>query len=388
MHMITTYFKHRTPAPSKGWFCTTEDGMTVHWLPVPYSNKMDFGDRIRAFLKFAVAAAWRASSVDADVVFASSTPLTVAIPALYASWRLRVPMVFEVRDLWPQVPIEMGVLRNPILIAISRILESLTYKKASQIVALSPGMKKGIARASIDENKIHVIPNAADLASFDVPESEGESFRNQYEWLGHRALVVYVGTLGKANGVGYLVKLASAAKAIDPEIRFAIFGDGKERAETEDLARTLGVLGENLFMMGSIPKNDVPRVLSAASMATSTFIDVPALWDNSANKVFDALAAGRPVAINYQGWQADFLRESGAGIVLKVDDIDASARMLANALHDTGWLSSARKAARKLAVERFSRDRLAIEVENVLTRAIARFTNTLEKGKPSYEKAL
>ncbi len=94
------------------------------------------------------------------------------------------------------------------------------------------------------------------------------------------------------------------------------------------------------------------------------------------------------MAINYQGWQADFLRESGAGIVLKVDDIETSAKMLTDALHDQTWLASARRAAKRLAVERFSRDRMAIEVENVLTRAIARFTNTLEQGKPSYEKAL
>jgi glycosyltransferase involved in cell wall biosynthesis len=369
--MIAADSKNHNPAGFKGWCCTIEEGITVHWISVPYSNKMDFGDRIKAFLKFSLAASWKASTIAGDVVFATSTPLTVAIPALFASWRRDVPMVFEVRDLWPEVPIAMGVLRNSILIALSRMLESIAYKKASQIVALSPGMKKGIARASIDENKIHVIPNAADVALFDVPESEGVSFRNQHAWLGHRALVVYVGTLGKANGVGYLVKLASVAKARDPEIRFLIVGDGKERAEIEALAKGLGVLGENLFMMASIPKKDVPRVLAAATMAASTFIDVPALWDNSANKVFDALAAGRPVAINYQGWQADFLRESGAGIVLKVDDIDASAKMLTDALHDPTWLASAGRAAKTLAVERFSRDRLAIEIENVLIRAIA-----------------
>jgi glycosyltransferase involved in cell wall biosynthesis len=368
VHLVTS---DRSAAAHRqaGWRQSVEAGIQVHWLPVPYSNHMSYGQRILAFFRFAIGSAARAAALPCDVVFATSTPLTIALPAVYAARRQRVPMVFEVRDLWPDLPIAMGALRNPVAIAAARWLERFAYRNASRVVALSPGMKEGVVKAGYPAERVRVIPNSADLELFDVPADLGRQFRRQHDWLQDRPLVVYTGTLGKINGVGYLARLAAAVRPIDPEAQFLIVGDGVEAPSVRQLAVELGVWNANFRIMNQLPKRDMPAVLSAADIATSVVIDLPALWANSANKFFDALAASTPMAINHLGWQADLLRETGAGLVLDPVDIEASAAALAGALRDPAWLRAAGRAAGELARRRFSRDALAAQLEEVLIDA-------------------
>ena len=109
--MITSW---REPSDKSSWFQTNEAGINVRWLPVEYTNKMSFSNRIKAFFKFAFESARKAAQIECDLVFATSAPLTIALPAVYASKKQNIPMVFEVRDLWPELPIAMGALKNPI----------------------------------------------------------------------------------------------------------------------------------------------------------------------------------------------------------------------------------------------------------------------------------
>jgi glycosyltransferase involved in cell wall biosynthesis len=353
----------------KAWYETEEAGAHVHWFPIPYSNAMSYRDRMRAFSSFAYAATRKAASLAGDVVFATSTPLTVAIPAVYASRRHRVPMVFEVRDLWPEVPIAIGALRSRGAIAAARGLERFAYRNASHIVALSPGMRDGVARTGFPPARIEVIPNSADLELFSVPEEAGQAFRKRHAWLQDRPLVLYAGTLGRANGCDYLVRLAHAVRDDAPEVRFLIVGEGGQEARVRELAAGLGVLDKTLYMMPPVSKLEMPAILSAATIATSLFIDLKALWANSANKFFDALAAGKPIAINYGGWQAQMLLEEEAGIVLDPHDLGKAKAILLRALGDAAWLERAGRNSRGLATHRFSRDQLARQLEDVLLRA-------------------
>ena len=123
-------------------------------------------------------------------------------------------------------------------------------------------------------------------------------------------------------------------------------------------------------MLRQLPKAEMPALFSAATSTMSTFIDLPEMWGNSANKFFDSLAAARPVAINYGGWQADLLRETGAGLVLPPKDIPQAANILAKAIKDREWLKKAGRAAFELARYRFSRERLAGQLEKVLIAAV------------------
>ena len=368
VHVITTDI---TPGKrSLGWRRTDDDGIQVHWFSVPYSNNMSFARRLRAFAEFMILAAARATALKADLVFATSTPLTVAVPGVVAARLRRVPFVFEVRDLWPEVPIEMGVLRNPVARRLAGALATFAYRNAEEVIALSPGMAAGVT-ARRPGTPTTVIPNAAELAMFDVAPAAGQRFRDEHRWLGDRPLIVYTGALGAVNGVEYLVRAARRMAETDPEAQVLIVGHGREWDQTKRLAAGYGLLDRTVRMWEQVPKSDLPVILSAATMSSSFVRPVRALWDNSANKFFDALAASRPIAVNYGGWQADLLRETGAGLVLDPYDAEQAGVVLAAHLRDDLWLKQAREAAHRLAVERFSRDLLFARFEAVLNRSAA-----------------
>jgi len=149
VEMVTT---NRSSSNSGDWKISNEDGINVHWLSLFYSNKLSYFKRLLAFFSFAYHAAKKGSKLQGDVIFATSTPLTIAIPALYISWKKSIPMVFEVRDLWPDVPIAVGAIKNPIVKYLAKLLESYTYKKSKAVIALSDGMKDGVIKAGCEEN--------------------------------------------------------------------------------------------------------------------------------------------------------------------------------------------------------------------------------------------
>ena len=368
VHVITTDI---TPGKrSIGWRRTEEDGVHVHWFSVPYSNNMSFARRIRAFAEFMVLATARAAKLKGDLVFATSTPLTVAVPGVLAAKLRRAPFVFEVRDLWPEVPIEMGLLRNPVARRLAGALASFAYRNAEEVIALSPGMAAGV-KARRPATPTTVIPNAADLDLFAVDDAAVQRFRQEHRWLGDRPLIVYTGALGMVNGVEYLVRAARRMRELDPDIQVLIVGHGKEWTQTERLAAEYGLLDTTVRMWPKVPKSELPVILGAATCSSSFVRPIKALWENSANKFFDALAAGRPIAINHGGWQADLLTETGAGLALDPYDADAAGDVLAHHLRDDVWLKQAREAAHRLAVEQFSRDLLFDKFAAVLDRAAA-----------------
>jgi glycosyltransferase involved in cell wall biosynthesis len=368
VHVITTDI---TPGKrSLGWRRTDDDGIQVHWFSVPYSNNMSYARRLRAFAEFMVLAAVKAAALKAELVFATSTPLTVAVPGVVAAKLRRVPFVFEVRDLWPEVPIEMGALRNPIVRKLAGALASFAYRNAEEVIALSPGMAAGVT-ARRPGTRTTVIPNAADLELFDVAPAAVQAFRDEHRWLGDRPLIVYTGALGAVNGVEYLIHAARRMGETDPDAQVLIVGHGKEWESTKALAARYGLLDRTVHMWEKVPKAELPVILGAATMSSSFVRPVRGLWDNSANKFFDALAASRPIAINYGGWQSELLHESGAGLVLDPYDAEQAGVVLGGHLRDELWLKQAREAAHRLAVERFSRDLLFAQFEAVLDRAAA-----------------
>ena len=367
VHMITSR-REGDDLPAD-WEVEEIEGIQVHWLSVPYTNAMSYPQRIKAFFRFAVGCGRRAAAIEGDVVFATSTPLTIALPGAYVARKQKIPMVFEVRDLWPQLPIAIGALSGALPIFLARWLENFAYKRSKAIVALSPGMKEGVVKTGYPENQVSVIPNSCDLDIFRVPQAAGKEFRARYDWLQDRPLIVYCGTLGRINGVEYLAHVAAAAKAINPEIRFLVVGGGGELDTVTQAATDLGVLNDNFYLLPPVAKQEMPAVLAAADIATSLFVPLEEMWANSANKFFDALASGTPVAINYGGWQKTLVEERGVGLVLDPEDTAAAAQQLATAVADSCWLGDAGDAAGKLAEDEFSRDVLARKLERVLLDA-------------------
>ncbi|RIK83353.1 MAG: glycosyltransferase WbuB [Planctomycetota bacterium] len=372
-HEVDLVTSDNEPAPGtpRGWRVTNEEGIRVHWYPLPYSNKMSYADRLKSFFAFAWKSSRRAAGIPCDVVFATSTPLTVAIPGTYAAWRRRVPMVFEVRDLWPDMPIAIGALKNPVAIAAARMLERYAYRHSTRIVALSPEMKAGVIRTGFPETHVAMIPNACDLDLFPGSADDGRRFRASLPWLGDRPLVIYAGAIAILNGCTYLVDLAKATKDLNPEVRFLLIGEGNDLERVRTAAAERGVLDKNLFFLPRIAKQEVPAALAAATLATSMFVDVPGTSANSPNKFFDAIAAGRPVAVNHRGWIADIVRDRDCGLALPPGDAAAGAKPLVEAIADPVWLARAGANARRTAEELFDRDKLAVQLEGVLREAVA-----------------
>jgi len=363
--MITSDIDVTQGGSRPNWRTTVEAGVTVHWCAVPYQNAMPYGERLKAFGRFAYMSAWRAASLDQDVVLATSTPLTVALPGAYSAFRRHVPMVLEVRDLWPEVPIALGALTGAASHRAAWGLEAWAYRRASHIIALSPDMTADIRRR-FPGAQVTTIPNSSDIELFDDAAAGGLALRAATPWLGNRPLILYAGTLGQVNGPEYVVRMAAELKRIDPELRIAIVGSGREQTAARQLARELDVLDENLFMLPSVPKREVINFFGACDVSLSTVINVPALSANSPNKVFDAFAAGRPVAINHGGWLEDVITTSGAGVVLPASSPSGAASIMSNFLRDSDGLQKAKKAAGVLGTEQFSRDGLFRQLEKVL----------------------
>jgi glycosyltransferase involved in cell wall biosynthesis len=367
VHMVTS--DRATNNARSGWYETNEAGIHVHWIRVPYSNEMRSAQRIAAFARFSWLATFKAIILKADIIFATSTPLTIAIPALIASRVQRVPMVFEVRDLWPEVPIALGALNHPIMRWLALLLEWLAYHKAAHVVTLSPGMADGVRRRGIPADGITIIPNSCDVELFDVPARRGKRIRDRLIGIHlDQPLVLYAGAFGRVNGLAYVVRLAEAMREFAPETWFLLVGEGTEREIILQEAEQRGVLNRNLWVWQPIPKQEMPDLFAAATVACSVVMPLKELEHNSANKFFDALAAGKPPVINYGGWQAELLEETGAGLALPPHNIEQAASMLASFLRDKKRLSRAGRAARTLARTRFHRDDMARQLEATLRR--------------------
>lgn len=354
-----------------GWNEINIEGIKLHVLHLPYSNKDSFFKRIIKFTQFSIRATIKSLKLKCDVVLATSTPLTIAIPGLIYSKLKKTPLVFEVRDLWPELPIAVGAIKNPIIIKLAKWLEVYTYKNSSRLIGLSPGMCDGITRHGIAKNKVTLATNSCDTELFDVPSSIGSGFKSEaLTFLNGRKLVVYTGTFGLINNVEYLPYLASHMKIMDDNVCFVAIGDGMMKESVIKKAQELGVLDENLYILPPVPKTQIVKLLSAADLSLSLFGSVPEMWHNSANKLFDALASSTPIAINYGGWQESFINEYGCGVVLSSSNFESSAAIISDFLNAQDKYQLAVDKCRFLARDVYSRDIMAKRVEDTLIEAI------------------
>ena len=346
------------------------DGIHIWWLPVKYSNNMSYPRRVAAFFVYCCLAFIQGRRLPYDLVFATSTPLTVAIPGILLAKLKNSPFVLEIRDLWPAIPVALNVLQNPLIIKMARLLEKYAYFSAKKIIALSTGMKSGILASGADGLKVSVIPNGSDLDLFNVHSKLGEDFRNHFTWMSpHNPLVVYTGAIGLVNGLSYMVYMARTMLKLNPKVQFCLVGDGREKELINDLAIKSNVLNKNFFMLPLMNKQNLAKLLSVSDITTSFVINKKILWYNSANKFFDGLAAGKPILINYGGWQAKLLEQYKAGIVVPPDDPDVAAEQLNNFLNDKDRLQCAGAAALRLAETKFNCDNLYQSFEQVLRGA-------------------
>jgi glycosyltransferase involved in cell wall biosynthesis len=311
--VITTTAKVKGLNESKRWNYLEKEDINLWVLTSNYSQNLSFIKRGILFLTFMLYASQKILENKCDIVLASSTPITVVVPALLKRIFSGTPFVFEVRDVWPDVPVKMGILKNKWIIGLLYWFERLAYKKASHIVALSVGMKKSIAMR-FKNNKTTVITNISEIKRFNS-YSFGDKINLDFN-IGNAKIVLYAGALGRVNGIKYVSELATATILLDPEIIYLIIGAGNEKESVISFCKEKNILNKNIFFLDPVPKNSLPYFYSTCTVGSSFVIDNEVLWDNSANKFFDTLAAGKPILINYRGWQADLIEKENIGYIL------------------------------------------------------------------------
>lgn len=331
------------------------DGLEVVEFDLGYSNAIGFIGRTLIFLKFALRSVWLAMTTEYDIVFATSTPLTAGIPGICARWLRRKRFVFEVRDLWPELPRAMGVITNPLIVALMSILEWVSYHSAHQLIGLSPGIVEGIQRRGIARERILLVPNGCDLRIF---ARDHDNWRPP-EVADADFLAVYSGTHGPANGLDAVLDAAQVLKQRHrSDIKLLLIGDGKLKSALQDQAREQQL--SNLVFADPVSKYQLAKLFAHADLGLQILANVPAFYfGTSPNKFFDYIAAGLPVLTNYPGWLAEMIRAEPCGFAVPPGDAEAFVDALERAADDRPLLAAMGAGAVSLAGREFSRDRLA-----------------------------
>ncbi len=280
--------------------------------------------RIISFFSFMFSSVWAALQVkNVDLIMGTTPPIFQAVSAWFVALARRKPFLLEVRDLWPEFGVSMGVLKNPVLIASGRWLEKFLYARATHILVNSPAYKEYMIGKGVSENKISFIAYGTDVDMFS-PNVDGSSLRRELG-LENKFVVLYAGALGQANDIDTVLR---AAKRLDREthIHFVLFGDGKERARLQREAERMKLA--NVFFAGVRAKKDMPSVLASSDVCLAILQDIPMFRTTYPNKVFDYMAAGRATVLVIDGVSRDLIESSNGGVFVKPGDNDLLANTI------------------------------------------------------------
>lgn len=347
------------------------EGMNVHYLPVAYENKFGFWKRGNSFLKFTWMAARLAARIpEVDLCYAISVPLTTGVTALWLKRTRQVPYVFEVGDLWPEAPIELGFINNPILKTTLLRLERFIYRESRSIVALSLPIRDAIER-KVPHRKIHIIPNMADIAFFDTP-ADATEFRKLHNLSG-KFVVSYIGAVGFANGLEYVIECAQAAQLAALSVHFVICGEGAMLDQHRSDAKRLR-LG-NISFLAFTDRSGIKKVMDATDAIFICYKPYRILETGSPNKYFDGLAAGKLILLNFEGWIREEVEQVKCGVYIDRKAPGKFVQVIRPFVNDRNHLLQYQRAARQLA-ERYDRKLLGTKFASVLTEEACATTET------------
>lgn len=323
--------------------------------------------RVISFFSFMCTSIWmglRAGQI--DLVMGTSPPIFQGVSAWLVAVIRRRPFLFEIRDLWPEFAVGMGVLKNPILIALSRWLEGFLYRRATHLLVNSPAYRDYLVGKDIPAAKITLIPNGVDPGMFD-PHARGARVRQQWQ-LDGKFVVTYSGAIGLANDIPTILRVADRTRN-EPTVHFLLVGDGKERSEMESLALNLNL--NNVTFTGARPKNEMGEILAASDVCLATLRAIRMFKMTFPNKVFDYMAAARPTVLAIEGVIRDVIVAANGGIcVTPESDNDMAAAILR--LQANPQLARAMgESAREYVIKHFNRINQA-EDFHVLLQALTK----------------
>ena len=340
---------------SRGMRRGVVDGIDVVEFDLAYSNNANFLVRSLLFVRFMLKSIWLVLTEDYDVVFATTTPLTVGLPGIIARWVRQKPFVFEVRDLWPELPKAMGVIRNPLILGALSALEWASYKSATRLIGLSPGIVDGITERGISVGRVRLVPNGCDL---DIFASNAAPWRPEGV-APNDLLAIFAGTHGIANGLDSVLDAAAVLKDRGrTDIKILLVGQGKDKPMLQRRASAQGL--DNVLFHDPVDKKQLSGLMASADLGLQLLANVSAFYyGTSPNKFFDYIAAGLPVLTNYPGWVANLISANRCGYAVVPDAPDLFADALEAAAANRLLLKTMGSNAHLLAERQFDRDDLA-----------------------------
>lgn len=340
------------------------EGIEVHHLPIAYENAFGFAKRSLSFLIYVWKSVRLAKKIQGvNICYAISTPLTVGIAAMRLKRKMNLPYVFEVGDLWPDAPVQMGFIKNHFFASMLYRLEKRVYEKADSIVALSTSIKNAIERKGVP-NRIHLIPNFADCA-FYKPEIKEPSLEEKYS-VKDKLVVAYIGALGVANGLDYFIECANASRKAELPIHFILCGEGAMLEHLKSSARKLNL--RNISITGFVDRNTVKEIMNITDAAFVCYKNVPILETGSPNKYFDALASGKLIVTNFGGWIKTEIEEFSCGFSVDPRHPTDFVKKIRPWIRDEKKLRAFQQNARKLAEKKYDRQILSSQFADIFTK--------------------
>ncbi|WP_205503465.1 glycosyltransferase family 4 protein [Rufibacter psychrotolerans] len=344
-----------------------------HWVPpgvnlisieAPYSNKMGVVQRLRAFSSFASHAVVRGLRMPKpDVIWGVSTPLTTAWAAAQVARFRKVPWVFEVQDLWPSFPIQMGAVPSTFAQQQLYRMEASLYRQAVHIIPLSPDMERYIVEKGVAPGKVTTLVNGTEIPA-DIAVQEQEALREKLGLKG-RKVVLYAGTYGRANDIPLLVKTAELLQD-RPDLCFVFTGQGYDAPLLEEAAGRL----PNIKLLPPLPRHEIFKLFSIADVSVVSFIDLPVLEANSPGKLFDSLAVGTPVVVTNPGWTKTLVEAHSCGWYVPAGEAETLASTLVQHLADQPAMAHMRVNAAQVAREQFDRAQMVPVLEQIFENCL------------------
>ena len=322
--------------------------------------------RVVSFLSFMFSSLWTALQVkDVDLVMGTTPPIFQAVSAWFVAWMRRKPFLLEVRDLWPEFGVGMGVLKNAVVIALARWLEKFLYARATHILVNSPAYKDYMIAKGVPERKVTYIAYGTDVDMFN-PGVDGSPMRAALG-VKDKFVVLYAGALGQANDIDTILRAARRLIS-DDEICFVLFGDGKERARLQAEAARMRL--SNFIFAGVQAKKDMPRVLAAADVCLGILQDISMFRTTYPNKVFDYMAAGRATVLVIDGVSRELIESSNGGVYVPPGNDELLAKTILELSKDPGRVRQMGQNARDYLVRNLDRRDKLNETLELLARLV------------------
>jgi len=342
------------------------DGIDLIVCNARYSNRLGVPGRLWAWLKFAMLATWAClQQRSADLIFATSTPLTVGIPARIAGAVKRIPYVFEVRDLWPEDLLAAGRLKPGLQYKVWQWLETFCYAKARKILLVSQGFHDRLLERGFEADRLSTIVLGADASLFENAQPD-QAFIERHGLSG-KTIAIYTGAHGDANGLTQLVDAAEHLRQ-RPDVAIVLIGDGKMRPQLKAMAAERQL--ENIHLLEAVPKQMVPGILAACHIGLMILKQISRPRWVTPNKIFDYMFSGLPSIVNFEGTTAELVEREGIGVASEPGSSEDLAAKIMLWADDPEQRKAVGRRAREVAFAKFDRKQIAVRLAEVFEECV------------------